>query len=285
MSELPDIAAEPPKPTPAATLLRMAKRGIWSARLAHIGLFCLAIAGFILSNTGESPIGMGLLFATAMAWVLLVGRTARDQADLMRVPAWLGDGRFALAEGAATRALSRFSIAGRPRVQSLHALAVARFGLGRGEDARQLADAALQYRQPKAAADTLRLLIAETALAVNDLYAAHAALTGLVAPLPLRESLKVLELQTDYCVRIGAWPHAGHDLPAKIEMAELLPTEAAATVQAMLALATRRLGQPQWSAWLTNRVTLLTDTKKLVDRCPVLAELFPVPSPGTPGEG
>ena len=265
---------EPPKPLPADTLLRMARRGVWSARLAHVGMFCLAMAGFILSNTGASPVGMGLLFATAMTWVLLVGRTARNQADLMRVPAWLGDGRFMLADLTASRALGRFSIAGRPRVQALHALAVARFGLGRGEDARQLAAAALQYRQPKAAADTLRLLVAEASLAHDDLFAAHAALTGLVPPLPLRESLKVLELQTDYCVRIGAWPHAGHDLPAKIEMAELLPTEAAATVQAMLALAARRLGQPQWCAWLTRRVALLTDVHSLVQRRPVLRELF-----------
>ncbi|HEX8325195.1 MAG TPA: hypothetical protein VF595_14935 [Tepidisphaeraceae bacterium] len=285
MSDHPD-SSSPTEPTgdhdvppvvtkvDAALAVRLAWRGVWSARLARYGLLCLAIAGFLLAKEPTLPAGMGLLFATAAAWVVLITRTARNQQDLIRVPAWIEAGQLDRADGATMRALGRFSVAGRPRVQSLRFLATSLNARQRHDDARRVATAALGYRQPKPAADTLQLIIAESALATGDVVAAHAALSQVVAPLPLRDSLKLLELQTDYCVRVGAWPHAVHDLPAKVEMSELLPADASAAVQAMLALAARRLGQTNWSDWLVRRATLLTDIPTLVRRRPVLAELF-----------
>ena len=272
---LPAIPGEGTKPITPALAIRLARRGVWSARLARVGLLCLGIAGFLLARGDTLPAGMGLLFGTVAAWVVLVGRTARNQQDLMRVPAWLEAGDFGRVDATAARVLGRFSVSVQPRLAALRHLAFSRHGRKQFADAQQLAMAALAYNPPKPVGDGLRLLIAEAALAANDLAAAHAALSAVVAPLPLRESLKVLQLQTDYCVRVGAWPHVAHDLPAKVELAELLPAETAAVVQAMFALAAKQLNQPAWAAWLSRRAALLAEPAVLVRRHPVLGTLFP----------
>ena len=263
-----------PKPLDAATLIRRAWRGVWAARLARFGLLSLGIAGLMLSREKTLPAGIGLLFATGAAWVVLVTRTARNQQDLLRAPAWIENGQLDRADFGLARMLARFSIATRPRLHALRLLAITRNTRGWHADARQLAIAALAYRTPKGTSDGLHLIVAEAALEAGDLYGAHAALSALIAPLSMRDSLKLLELQTDYCVRVAAWPHAAHDLPGKVELAELLPAEHAAMVQAMLALAAKRVGQMAWATWLARRAELLVDAKTLIARRPVLSEIF-----------
>jgi hypothetical protein len=262
--------------TDAATLIRRAKRGIWAAKLARFGLLCLAIAGFMLSQGHTLSAGMGLLFATAMAWVLLVARTAKNQEDLLRVPNWIEAKQLDRAEAAVGQTLTRFSLAVQPRLQGLRLAAVSRNHRAWHADARDLAATALNYRTPKPAADALRLIIAEASLELGDLSAAHLALSSILPPLAMRDSLKLLELQTDYCVRVGAWPHAAHDLPSKVDLAELLPADHSALVQAMLALAAKRIGWTQWSTWLARRAELLVDRATLIERRPILSELFSV---------
>ena len=234
----------------AATLIRRAKRGIWAARLARFGIVCLAVAGFMLSRDKTLPAGMGLLFATGAAWVVLVTRTAKNQQDLLRVPGWIENGQLDRADAAIGRMLTRFSLAVRPRLLALRQAAMSRSARRAQGDARHLALAALAYRSPKAVSDGLQLIIAEAALDAGDLLGAHTALSALAAPLSMRDSLKLLELQTDYCIRVGAWPHAAHDLPGKVDLAELLPADSAALVQAMLALAARHGGLATWATWL-----------------------------------
>jgi len=55
-SPLPAIPVKEGKPIDAALAVRLARRGVWSARLARLGLLCLALAGFGLS-TGEHAAG------------------------------------------------------------------------------------------------------------------------------------------------------------------------------------------------------------------------------------
>lgn len=273
---LPDVP--PPQPVvrlDAATFVRRARRGIWAARLARFGLICLAVAGFIMSSQSQSlPAGMGLLFATAMTWILLVARTAKNQEDLLRVPAWIEAKQLDRAEAAIGRMLARFSLAVQPRLQALRMAAVTRSQRRWHNDARVLAAVALEFRTPKPAADALRLIIADASLELNDLSAAHLSLSAVTPPLAMRDSLRLLELQTDYCVRVGAWPHAVHELPAKIDLAELLPAEHAAQVQALLGLSAKQVGLTQWSDWLARRAELLVDRGTLIERRPILRELF-----------
>jgi hypothetical protein len=61
----------------------------------------------------------------------------------------------------------------------------------------------------------------------------------------------------------------------KVQLAELMPSNTAARTQAFLALASKRVGRPDWSDWLRRRAELLADTSKLKTDRPLLAELWP----------
>jgi hypothetical protein len=259
----------------ASIAIRRARRGRLLARLTRLGLFVGALAGVLLMRGDTLPLGTGLLFGTIMAGFLTASKSARTQHGLVQADALLEAGEPAEADRLLGVVLRRVSVIARHWTIALRLLALARAGQGRGEDARRLAAEALRPRGlPKAEADGLRLLLAAGALDSGDLPAAHAALSHVAPPLSLADSLRVLELQTDYCLRVGAWPHAMADLPQKVELAELMPADTAASVQAMLALAARRLGQTGWADWLTRRAALLCDPATLVRRRPALGELF-----------
>jgi uncharacterized protein YfdQ (DUF2303 family) len=63
------------------------------------------------------------------------------------------------------------------------------------------------------------------------------------------------------------------DLRAKLEFAETLPSQKAATVQALLAVAARKRGQEELSNWLLRRAELLADIEEMQARRPMLKEL------------
>ena len=61
----------------------------------------------------------------------------------------------------------------------------------------------------------------------------------------------------------------------KVDMAELMPPERSALVQAQLALAAKKLDNAPWENLLRRRAELLADVRDLVARRPMLAELWP----------
>ena len=260
--------------------IRRARQGILLADLLRMVLTMLSIVGFICClGTRYLPIGTGMLFALPMAWLSLAIRTARNQQQMLRVPALIEAKQFEEAEQAVADGLSRFSLVRGPRLQALQHLAYVRHAQRNYAAAQQLANALLRYRLPDAAATGARLLLAECALEAGDLLSAHATLTGIGGALSLRESLKLLELQTDYCIRISAWQSAIENLPWKIELAELLSTDAAARMQAGLALAAKKMRHETWADWLKRRCELLVDPQMLIAQRPIFAELFPPPTP------
>jgi hypothetical protein len=60
----------------------------------------------------------------------------------------------------------------------------------------------------------------------------------------------------------------------KVQLAELMPSSAAARAQALLALAGKRVGRQDWADWLRRRAESLADPGKLVAERPVLRELW-----------
>ena len=211
---------------------------------------------------------------SGVAWVMLVTRSIRRQQPLLGVPLLIESRQPERADRVIAESLRSFSIFRAPRVQALQHLANIRQGQHRARDAADLAGELLRYRLSAPTATAMRLLQAESALELNDLHAAHAALSSLESPTHLAESMKLMQLQTDYCIRTGAWSAALENLPWKVELAELLPTESAAWVQALLALAAKNSNLPEWRTWLQRRSELLADHAALVRRQPMLAELF-----------
>jgi hypothetical protein len=144
-------------------------------------------------------------------------------------------------------------------------------------------DAALLCREvlasPKGTPDHVsksgRLMLADSLLEMGDLRGAHEALSGLyVHRLTLGEALNLLRVQADYLARIGAWEQLFQGVATKVALAEIMPPANGARVQAMLALAARKTGRPEWSNWLRRRVELLVDVRELAAERPVLRELW-----------
>src|SRR5690606_5181117 len=157
----------------------------------------------------------------------------------------------------------------------LQNLAALRHAQRRFRDASQLATELLRYRPTDVSVRrTLLLMQAECGLEMNDLQSVHQALSGIGAPLPVREMLKMTELQIEFYVRTGAYVQALEQLPAKVELAELLPADSAARMQAMLAISAKRLNRDEWMRWLRRRVELLTDIPSLLVSRPGLKELW-----------
>lgn len=268
----PPIAAAPIATDQA---IRLARTGIRQGAAVRWTLMAVGITGIILSSAQKNPtLGAALSLGAATAWVMLVVRSIRRQQELLGVPMLIEHHQQEQADRVIADSLRTFTIFRAPRVQALQHLAFIRHGQRRAQDAARLASELLRYRLNPPTATAVRLLSAESALDLNDLHAAHAALSALPAPASLAESMKLMQLQTDYCVRTGAWSAALENLPWKIELAELLPTESAAWVQALLALAAMKQGLADWRIWLQRRAELLVDRAALVERQPLLSQLF-----------
>lgn len=259
-----------------------ARKAIASVRragaMASVLRFVLLLGvagGFVLTAIGQQTVGMLLMAGVIVMLFMLASRSVRAQQTIGRASGLIGAGHYDEAEKTLHEGLRSFVIYRAPRMGLLQNLAALRHAQGRFPEAATLSHELLRYRRTDSALTrTLRLMLAECALEMNDLPAAHAALQQVPAQLPLREMLKLMELQVDYCVRISAWSAALDQLGTKIEMSELLPAEVAARVQALLALAAFKLGRNDWSAWLKRRAELLCDVPKLIQARGALAELW-----------
>jgi hypothetical protein len=268
---MPDISTIP---TPDA--IGRYNRGLLLSRVTRISLLVAILIGSALQVLGRADVGAMMVIIAITIWTFLTIRTAKVQQELGRVRALVEAGRTAEAEHLIDQTLERFSLQSRPRVAALHLLATLRFSQHRFRESAQMLARLLQRARGDAAQiRSLRLMLAESALEYGDVHAAFAALSQAMAgELSVRERLKVMELQIEYCTRIGAWPQVVDQLAVKIELAELLPVEPAARVQALMALALQKLNRPDWTLWLLTRVRLLLDPHQLVERRPVLRELL-----------
>jgi len=110
---------------------------------------------------------------------------------------------------------------------------------------------------------------------MGDVRGASEAIAGLFEQrLSLAEVMKLLSVQLDYQSRLGAWNDMMHGITTKVQLAELMPAASAARAQAMLALAAKHTGRPDWSDWLRRRAELLADVQKLTTERPALWELW-----------
>jgi thioredoxin-like negative regulator of GroEL len=182
-----------------------------------------------------------------------------------------------LAEEQIETALRTFSLFRGAKMMTLHHLAVLRHAQRRWGDAAELCRALLRQKLGtfSGLARQSRLILADSLLETGDLRGAHDALSALYQQrLSLAEALSLMAVQLDYLWRINAWDAMLDGLPTKVQLAELTSTRNAARVQALLALAARRVGRKDWEDYLRRRVELLTDVDELIKERPVLHELY-----------
>jgi hypothetical protein len=210
-------------------------------------------------------------------WLMLSYRSWKGSRIAAISPALIAQGNFEQAERQIDEALRSFSIFRAVKLRSLHHLALLRHAQRRWLESVVLCQELLQQRLGTLAgiSRSTRLILADSLLNVGDLHRAHEALAGLYQQrLSLGEALELTVVQTDYLARVGAWEQMVSGIGQKVQLAELLPSEASARVQGLLALAAKKVGKSELSEWLRKRAELLGDPAELVKVRPVLGELW-----------
>jgi hypothetical protein len=211
-------------------------------------------------------------------WIALSVTSARSSRLGMDSPGLIATGQFEEAERQIDQAMRAFSLFGPAKLRALHQLAVLRHAQRRWDEAAAICRALIGQRLSANSSlnKPSRLILAESLLEMNDLPGSYYALNDLYAQqLSLEEVLNVLSLQLDYEAKLGAWGRMFTGAATKVQLAELMPSAAAARVQALLALAAKRSGRSDWFDWLRSRAELLTDVSDLTRDRPMLAEVWP----------
>lgn len=228
-------------------------------RWAAIGLVVVLM---IVFQSGLSMADMWLLMLPVMAmWVAISMPSAKVLPLLPQLAGWL-ENEPVTAETVIATSLARRPLHRHVRTQLYHRLALLRHYQMRFDESTAIAHALLS--RPMGPAERYRpqllLLIVEARLLQNDLAGAYPALVELSRrKLSLIETLQHLSLQTRYEVAAGYDGQALVGLPAKIEMAQMMPAGQCGTMHAMLAIAAKRQGDQQLFDWLFRRAQLLCE--------------------------
>ena len=115
---------------------------------------------------------------------------------------------------------------------------------------------------------------ADCSLAMNNLNGAYESLSALSGmSLSVTERLGILQAEIVYAIRAGRSETVMGDLPSKVSLARLMPTEQAGLVHGWLALAAHLSGECARRDWLWLRATLYRPEEELLAAFPGLAEV------------
>jgi hypothetical protein len=223
----------------------------------------------------EAAFGFAAVFGI---WMMLSITSAKNSRLLAPSPELIARGEFEEAEQRIDQAMRAFSLSRTSKLLGLHHLAALRHKQKNFQDVAKLCRVVLGQR-PNTTMPGLdratRLMLADTLLELDDVRGAADVIAPLrMQQLPLHEQLSLLYTELDVQLRMSAWDAMLAGLPFKVQLAEMMPPAHAARIQAMLALAARHRGLPDWADWLRQRVELLADVDKLATERPALWELW-----------
>ena len=260
------------------TAIHRIRRDLTVSAVLKVALILIATIGIVFSHAFGIPGGdVLLLFAVGAAWMVLSYRSIQLSRATADSPHLIAAGHLELAEKQIEQSLSTFSIFRQAKLMTIHHLALLRHAQKRWGDAAMLCRALLGERLGSMGglSRASRLILADALLEMGDLPGAYQCISELYRQrLALGEAMNLLGVQTEYEARVGAWSSLFTNVETKVRMAELMPADASARVQAMLALAAKHVGQREWESWLRRRVELLTDIQELCTARPVLWELW-----------
>jgi hypothetical protein len=255
------------------------RRGLTLSAILRWVLMALAVLALVaepmFDRTGISAVTV--LMLVGAVWLVLSFRSVRGSRVAADSSLLIAAGDYDRAEENIAEAMNAFSIFRTVKLMSLHHLALLRHAQNRWRESALLCQALLSQR-PSAIRGldrSSRLILAEALLELGDLRGVYDNLIRLYdRRLTLREALNLLAIQMDYLAQIGAWDQIMINLPAQVELAELLPASASARTQAIFALAAKKTDRQDWFNWLRRRVELLTDVQQLTRERAYLAELW-----------
>lgn len=277
-----DPAAVAPAVTPPKLLSITADRAIalarWWLRLGA-AFNALMIAAVLATGVVGFRQGFGSLpvFIAMMVWfgVMVVSVRARRLA-IDAVPL-IAAGEFGLAEDRLSQSLRSFSVLRSTRLLGLQQLALLRHSQSNWADVAKLCRELIVRQRPHERSLDVpsRLMLAESLVELGDVRAAQYEIDAVTSRrLGLRETLMMTALRLEAQVRGGQWAEATRHLQATLGLIELMPPPAAARSHALLALAAKRAGLPEWQAFLARRAMLLADIGTIVAGRDFLREAF-----------
>lgn len=258
-------------------ILRL-RRDLTLSALVRVGLMIamliVALAGPI---TGLGASSGAAVAAILVIWMFLQARSLQRAQMAGGSPGLIAAGQYDLAEQSIARSFSGFALQPNAKLLSVYHLAMLRKAQDRHPETVLLCQALLEKRG-KALGEMekpVRLLLANSMLRQGNLHGCHEAIAGLYEHrLDLPQAMELLALELELQARSGAWGQMLNNAPSKIDLAEVMPPDRSAVVQAFLSLAARESGLSDLSHWLKKRVTLLSDPQKLTVEHPVLTALF-----------
>ena len=237
------------------------------------GMLSVLVLPFVLEWFNPA-VALSVIFGV---WMMLSVTSAKNSRILAPSPELIATGQYEEAERRIDESLRAFSISRTAKLLGLHHLAVLRHRQRRWQDSATLCKAVLSQRlgATEGLGKSSRLMLADALLELGDVRGAGEAIDGLRdQQLALNELLTMLQVELDHQSRLGAWERMLVGLPTKVQLAETMPPEASARVQALLALAAQKAGRADWADWLRRRVELLADVGKLTAERGVLWELW-----------
>lgn len=253
------------------------------AQTVRIGLLCGLVYGLVLGpQIGDNTFSGVILLAVCLSWVLLGIRSRRRAALTATASQLLATGQIEQAGKMLAQTFRGYCLHRPVILMVCHNLAVILQKRRLWLPAWQLCELvrsqnSKRYSELAVACESVR---ADCSLALNNLPAAYESLLALSRmPLSVTERLGVLLAEITYGIRTGRCEEIMADLPNKVTLAGLMPTEQAGLAHGWLALAAEVAGQAERRDWLWHRCLLYKTADELLDAQPGLKRVAEAVSP------
>lgn len=269
------------------SLLRHLHRQLLRGRLVRIGVIVVLVGvipwGWWLPETVNRTTLMGILGGMMVLWIMFAFGSVRQARALQAGRTLLGAGQLDDARTWLERAMKGVSLTPATQLTAAQQLAALLFRREHYTDVVSVCRALLRHRlrRLKHLWVTTRLLLADSLLRLDRMDEAYEAMRPVYdVELSLADRMRLLPIQLRYEL---ASDHAGSAVKAlseKVRLAELLDSQQAALVHALLAEACRRESMPAEQTFLAARAWLYWDIDELAPRFEAIA---PIARSGAPG--
>ncbi|NIA06892.1 MAG: hypothetical protein GWP14_04505 [Actinobacteria bacterium] len=248
--------------------------GIRLGRLIRIAIFVGLIYSLVIER--QSNISNAILIGVGVVWVALGIRARRKADQTTAASQMIASGGLTQAAGMLLEVCRGFCLHKPVALMACHNLAVILQKQRQWPAAWQLCELVRSWADKRLG--ELRILSesvrAECSLAMNNLGATYESLSILSRlELSVTERLSVLPTEINYCLQVGQPEAVMNDLPNKVTLAAMLPTQLAGATHASMALAAHAAKQMARRDWLWERATLYCPAEELLAQRPGLQDV------------
>ena len=258
-------------------LLRGFRRQVLAARAARIAAVLAAVALIVWSGLeaegGGRRASLLVLIAGIAGWLAFVMEAVRLARQAQAGSVLLATGQLDRAESWLRGVMERFTFSVRAKLLAAQQLASLKFLQGGYADVVAICRELLRQRLSglQGVAFNTRLMLADSLLNLERTQDAYDALRPIYdQPLSLSDRMKLLPIQLRYELAADHSATTVTDLPAKVQVAELMESDRAGLTHALLAEACRRESMPAQYAFLRERARLYTDLSPIAEKYPLL---------------